>query len=57
MISSHPVDVVGGSDELIEQALRAAMGSALVRCRQLTYGKRLKRQCFQVAPGCAPSSA
>jgi geranylgeranyl diphosphate synthase type II len=29
MISSHPVDGVGGSDELIEQALRAAMGSAL----------------------------
>ncbi|NRP75487.1 Farnesyl diphosphate synthase [Ensifer psoraleae] len=29
MISKHPVDLVGGSDELIEQALRAAMGSAL----------------------------
>jgi geranylgeranyl diphosphate synthase type II len=29
MISNHPVDLVAGSDELIEQALRAAMSSVL----------------------------
>lgn len=57
MISNHQADVVGDSDKLIEQALRAAMDTALSPAAPAHLRGALDAAVFPGAPGCAPSSA